>query len=218
MPGSDASQFTRFKRANAIQKGDTQASDTKSVNRLTQYTPHLSAASNSVKFLSSLTAKSTTPLFLPPPLSLPPPLVSTPMLVKFTREDLDVGVNTSGVLTQDYSDSTSLDPGKNYVLYRVNVDANKTYSFKLTANRSINPYTNAYLIMREQDSEIDSEFLSVLAGFWYAISTDIPGNYFGDFTQDNPKTLEFRATTSGFFDVGILSWVKGGWSFKVSIV
>lgn len=62
MPGSDASQFTRFKKANAVQKGDTQASDSKSVNRLTQYTPHLTAASNSVKFLSTLTSKSTAPV------------------------------------------------------------------------------------------------------------------------------------------------------------
>jgi hypothetical protein len=62
MPGSDASQFTRFKKANAVQKGDTQASDSKSVNRLTQYTPHLSAASNSVKFLSTLTEKFTAPV------------------------------------------------------------------------------------------------------------------------------------------------------------
>ena len=62
MPGSDASQFTRFKKANAVQKGDTQAGDSKSVNRLTQYTPHLSVASNSVKFLSTLTEKFTSPV------------------------------------------------------------------------------------------------------------------------------------------------------------
>jgi hypothetical protein len=62
MPGSDASQFTRFKKANAVQKGDTQTTDPKSVNRLTQYTPHLSAASNSVKFLSTLTEKFTAPV------------------------------------------------------------------------------------------------------------------------------------------------------------
>lgn len=62
MPGSDASQFTRFKKANAIQKGDSQTSDPKSVNRLTQYTPQLSAASSRRKFLSTLTAKSTAPV------------------------------------------------------------------------------------------------------------------------------------------------------------
>jgi hypothetical protein len=62
MPGSDASQFTRFKKANAVQKGDTQTSDPKSVNRLTQYTPHLTAASSRGGFLSTLTAKTTTPI------------------------------------------------------------------------------------------------------------------------------------------------------------
>jgi hypothetical protein len=62
MPGSDASQFTRFKKANAVQKGDTQATDSKSVNRLTQYTPHLTAASSTTEFLSTLTAKTTTPI------------------------------------------------------------------------------------------------------------------------------------------------------------
>jgi len=59
MPGSDASQFTRFKKANAVQSGDTQATDSKSVNRLTQYTPRLSVASIPVKFLSTLTEKFT---------------------------------------------------------------------------------------------------------------------------------------------------------------
>jgi len=62
MPGSDASQFTRFKKANAVQRGDSQHSDPKSVNRLTQYTSHLTAASDSVTFLSTLTAKSTAPV------------------------------------------------------------------------------------------------------------------------------------------------------------
>ena len=60
MPGSDASQFTRFKKAYAVQNGDTQASDPKSVNRLTQYTPHLTAASSTGEFLSTLTGKSIT--------------------------------------------------------------------------------------------------------------------------------------------------------------
>jgi hypothetical protein len=58
MPGSDASQFTRFKKANATQRGDTQQSDSKSVNRLTQYVPRLSGASGVGKFLSSLTKSS----------------------------------------------------------------------------------------------------------------------------------------------------------------
>jgi len=62
MPGSDASQFTRFKKANAIQSGDTQQSDPKSVNRLTQYVPRLSNVSSTREFLSSLTAKSTRPI------------------------------------------------------------------------------------------------------------------------------------------------------------
>ena len=62
MPGSDASQFTRFKKANAVQRGDTQQSDPKSVNRLTQYIPKLTVASDSIQFLQSLTNKSITGL------------------------------------------------------------------------------------------------------------------------------------------------------------
>jgi hypothetical protein len=58
MPGSDASQFTRFKKASAVQRGDTQQSDPKSVNRLTQYIPRLSGISGLGKFLSSLTKTS----------------------------------------------------------------------------------------------------------------------------------------------------------------
>lgn len=66
MPGSDASQFTRFKRATAVQRGDTQQSDPKSVNRLTQYIPHLSNVSSTREFLSSLTAKTTRPIIREP--------------------------------------------------------------------------------------------------------------------------------------------------------
>jgi hypothetical protein len=70
MPGTaDASQYTQFKKANAVQRGDTQVSDPKSVNRLTQYVPKLSFASNSTKFLSSLTNKNTRPL-VPTPINV----------------------------------------------------------------------------------------------------------------------------------------------------
>uniref|UniRef100_A0A6C0ERK4 Uncharacterized protein n=1 Tax=viral metagenome TaxID=1070528 RepID=A0A6C0ERK4_9ZZZZ len=53
MPGSDASQFTRFKKANAVQRGDTQQS-----NRLTQYVSKLTGASCQTVFLDSLMPKS----------------------------------------------------------------------------------------------------------------------------------------------------------------
>jgi hypothetical protein len=70
MPGTaDASQYTQFKKANTIQRGDTQTSDPKSVNRLTQYVPKMSVASNSTKFLSSSTNKYTTPL-VPAPINV----------------------------------------------------------------------------------------------------------------------------------------------------
>jgi hypothetical protein len=63
MPGTaDASQYTQFKKANAIQKG-TQTRD-----RLTQYVPKLSVAFNSTRFLSSLTNKVTRPL-VPTPIN-----------------------------------------------------------------------------------------------------------------------------------------------------
>ena len=62
MPGSDASQFISLKKARAVQHGDTQASDPKSVNRLTQYTPQLSAVSNTTKFLPTLFPKQTGPV------------------------------------------------------------------------------------------------------------------------------------------------------------
>ena len=61
MPGSDASQFTQFKKANAVQKTPLRG-DLKSVNRLTQYVSPLSFASDQVKFLASLTNKTSTPL------------------------------------------------------------------------------------------------------------------------------------------------------------
>ena len=53
MPGADSSEFTRFKKLTAIQCGDTQSKDPKSVNRLTQYTSPVSTCSLS-KFLPSL--------------------------------------------------------------------------------------------------------------------------------------------------------------------
>ena len=62
MPGSDASQFTSFKKASSIQRGDTQQTDSKSVNRLTQYVTPLSNVSSTREFLSSLTEKSTKPI------------------------------------------------------------------------------------------------------------------------------------------------------------
>jgi hypothetical protein len=61
MPGSDASQFTRFRRANAVQGRDTTSSNGKSVTRLTLHTPQLSASYSRDEFLSTLTAKSTAP-------------------------------------------------------------------------------------------------------------------------------------------------------------
>jgi len=54
MPGSDASQYTRFKKYVAVQSGDTQASDPKSVNRLTQYVSRVTNLSSTKEFLSSL--------------------------------------------------------------------------------------------------------------------------------------------------------------------
>ena len=70
MPGTaDASQYTQFKKANIIQRRDPAASDLNSADRLTQYVPRLSGASNSTKFLSSSTNKNTTPL-VPTPINL----------------------------------------------------------------------------------------------------------------------------------------------------
>jgi hypothetical protein len=62
MPTSDASSFTRYRKAQATQSGDTQPKDIKSVNRLTQYVTPLSAAGSTKNFLPSLTDKKTTPL------------------------------------------------------------------------------------------------------------------------------------------------------------
>ena len=58
---ADASMFTRFKRVSSVQRGDTQAADPKSVNRLSVYTPPLSNASSVREFLPSLTAKTWSP-------------------------------------------------------------------------------------------------------------------------------------------------------------
>jgi hypothetical protein len=64
MPGSDASQFTRFKKASAVQ-GTPIRGDMKSVNHLTQYVSRLSGASSETEFLSSLTNKTTRPIIRP---------------------------------------------------------------------------------------------------------------------------------------------------------
>jgi len=62
MPGADASQFTRLKKALAVQNA-TDPSDSKSVNRLTQFVPRLSGANDRAlngsinAFLPSLTLK-----------------------------------------------------------------------------------------------------------------------------------------------------------------
>ena len=61
MQGSDASQFTRLKKASAVQKGPSR-SDLKSTNRLTQYVTELSAISDEKKFLPSLSLKNTVPV------------------------------------------------------------------------------------------------------------------------------------------------------------
>ena len=62
MPTTDASQFTRFKRVVSVQKADTQSSDPKSVNRLTQYTSRLTEVSELTSFLDTPTLKSAQPL------------------------------------------------------------------------------------------------------------------------------------------------------------
>jgi len=62
MPTADASQFTRLKKALAVQK-TVNRTDAKSVNHLTQFIPHLSAANNRAlngsnnAFLPSVTLK-----------------------------------------------------------------------------------------------------------------------------------------------------------------
>ena len=60
MPGADASQYTSFKKYSANQRGDTQTTDPKSVNRLTQYIPRVSNVLNLGGFLPSLTKTITT--------------------------------------------------------------------------------------------------------------------------------------------------------------
>ena len=62
MPTTDASQFTRFKRVNSVQRGDTQSSDPKSVNRLTQYNTRLTETAVLTNFLNTPTLKSAQPL------------------------------------------------------------------------------------------------------------------------------------------------------------
>ena len=65
MPGSDASQFTRFKKA-AANQGDPSSRDPKANKLVAQYLTPLSVASNQNKFLASLTIKNLTPLIQAP--------------------------------------------------------------------------------------------------------------------------------------------------------
>lgn len=68
MPGSDASQFTQMKKANAVQRGPSR-DDFKKTNHLTQFVPYLSAISDEKKFLASLTEKNTRPI-IPIPINM----------------------------------------------------------------------------------------------------------------------------------------------------
>lgn len=61
MPTTSASEFIRFKRVVAIQHGDTQARDPKSVNRLTQYNSRLSNVSSLTEFVTTPSLKSAQP-------------------------------------------------------------------------------------------------------------------------------------------------------------
>jgi hypothetical protein len=71
MPTADASQFTRLKKALAVQK-TVNRTDAKSVNHLTQFVPRLSAANNRAlngsnnAFLPSVTLKIAQPRIDPP--------------------------------------------------------------------------------------------------------------------------------------------------------
>jgi hypothetical protein len=66
MPTADASQFTRLKKALAVQKAENRL-DGKSVNRMTQFVPRLSGANNRAlngsnnAFLASVTLKKSIP-------------------------------------------------------------------------------------------------------------------------------------------------------------
>lgn len=62
MPTTDASQFTRFKRVNSVQRADRQSSDPKSVNRLSVYNTPLSDTAVLTSFIPTPTLKSAQPL------------------------------------------------------------------------------------------------------------------------------------------------------------
>ena len=65
MPGADASQFTRFKKATSVERNQPRT-DNKSTTHLTNYTPNLTGVYTTTQFLSSLTLKDARPITLLP--------------------------------------------------------------------------------------------------------------------------------------------------------
>jgi hypothetical protein len=189
---SDASVFTRFRRAVAIQGGDTQANDTKSVNRLSSYATNLSAASSLTEFLSKSKGLPTTP---PPPTGLVP----TP---------LRVGVAQSGELTGSWSPDPMVQD-VTYKLYTINLAANTPYTFKVVpqipsivwmflGKRNVS-LTEANIFAIKQDDDFSSfiEKYAAMDG-----SSDIP-------------LITINNLTAGFRNLLIPSFSPGKWDVIV---
>lgn len=198
MPGSDASQFTRFKKANAVQKGDTQQSDPKSVNRLTQYIPRLSAASDRNEFLPSLTKSGggSIPFPAPTPFTLGTPVI--------------------GTFTKDVYNGFPLISDVNYKLFRLNVDANITYNTKLTCfsgDTDIDvfvSYPNAGFTKTQLDSIATAGWSEAgFNGAMYVLNYGVSGG---------GEIINFTPSESGYVDIFVFSYEKGGWELHITAI
>jgi hypothetical protein len=131
-------------------------------------------------------------------------------LIRFYRANLNVGNNVAGTFTKDSNDSTILDD-TNYALFGVSVEANKQYKFDLTSVTG-----DADLFVGLRDVGLTSDNLLSIADWSYgngaSISSIVTEYSVSSGTLDN---VSFTTTTAGFFDVLILSYSKGDWSFTV---
>jgi len=133
--------------------------------------------------------------------------------VTFSRKSIEIGERTEGNFSKgDSDDPTTLVPGETYALFRVIVGANKTYNFDLTSDSRV----DADLVVSRINTAFTSNDLRSI-GNWNYGDGDLPNSVLdssqaGEGELDN---VEIVTTTGGFFDIVIISYKKGDWSFIV---
>jgi hypothetical protein len=144
-----------------------------------------------------------------PPLNLP--ITS----VIFSRKSIEIGESTDGNFLTGRSDNpTSLVPGENYGLFRVIVEANKTYNFDLTSDQGPPPADADLVVSRINTAFTSNDLRSI--GNWNYGDGDLPNSVLDDSTSGGAlDNIEIVTTSAGFFDIVIISYEKGDWSLIV---